>query len=197
MPAAGTPEPGDEAVRVLVSVGTDVHEFDRLVQWCDAWCLANGPGHGVLVQYGTSRPPQVADGVAYLHADRLCALFGQVDIVVCHGGPSTIYEARHRGLRPIVVPRDPALGEHVDDHQMLFVDRLEASGLVHRARSEADLADLIDRARAGDLQARFDPTEIDPPPAVSCIGGLLDALVAVPGPSGWAPTAGSGPEVRR
>jgi UDP-N-acetylglucosamine transferase subunit ALG13 len=40
--------------------------------------------------------------------------------VVCHGGPATIMLARQCGRMPLVVPRDPERGEHVDDHQLRF-----------------------------------------------------------------------------
>jgi UDP-N-acetylglucosamine transferase subunit ALG13 len=47
--------------------------------------------------------------------------------VVCHAGPASLFDCWQAGVRPIVVPRDPARGEHVDDHQLRFAARLPES----------------------------------------------------------------------
>ena len=54
--------------RVLVTVGTDFHAFDRLIRWADRWSEAN-PAARVVVQHGASRPPHVAIGcsVSFSH----------------------------------------------------------------------------------------------------------------------------------
>ena len=67
--------------------------------------------------------------------------------VVCHGGPGTIALARRCGHVPIVVPRDPALGEHVDDHQMRYTAVLARSGAIEIATSAAELGRLLSTPR--------------------------------------------------
>jgi UDP-N-acetylglucosamine transferase subunit ALG13 len=57
-------------------------------------------------------------------------------------------EARARGHQPIVVPRDPQLGEHVDGHQLRFATRIGRTGLVVVARDQHDLATVVDHAVA-------------------------------------------------
>jgi UDP-N-acetylglucosamine transferase subunit ALG13 len=128
---------------LLVSVGTDFHPFDRLVSWVDEWLTQQTDPHECIVQYGTSRPPRRAEGVAFVTHEELGALMTRARVVVCHGGPSTIAEARRRGHLPIVVPRSPAHGEHVDDHQQRFSHRLARQGLVRVATSPAELAAAI------------------------------------------------------
>jgi UDP-N-acetylglucosamine transferase subunit ALG13 len=127
---------------VFVSVGTDHHPFDRLVQWVDAWLP---DGVQCVVQHGTSAPPRRAEGVAYLDHGALTSLLDEAAVVVCHGGPTTITESRRHGHRPIVVPRSPALGEHVDDHQLRFCARMEAKGLISTAVDEDAFRTLLDR----------------------------------------------------
>jgi UDP-N-acetylglucosamine transferase subunit ALG13 len=128
---------------VFVSVGTDHHPFDRLVGWVDAWLPE---GVQCVVQYGTSAPPRRAEGVAYLEHGALTALLDEAAVVVCHGGPTTITESRRHGRRPIVVPRCPSLGEHVDDHQQRFCARMDAKGLISAATDEDTFRLLLDRA---------------------------------------------------
>lgn len=41
-------------------------------------------------------------------------------MIITHGGPASIALALSSGHSPIVVPRDPTLHEHVDDHQICF-----------------------------------------------------------------------------
>ena len=117
-------------VRVVVTVGTDVHPFHRAVAWIDEWAQARGLADDVVIQYGTSNAPTVVRGSAYLDHAELVRLVGGADAVVTHGGPATIMEVRERHGTPIVLPRDPSLGEHVDRHQMEFaavMARLEAA----------------------------------------------------------------------
>lgn len=131
--AAGAPE----RPMVLVAVGTDHHPFDRLVEWVDRW-LADGAADraDVLVQYGTSRAPERARGTRLLDHAALQSAMDQAAVVVCHGGPATIMEARRHGHLPVCVPRDPGLGEHVDNHQQRFARRMGEAAVVRLAEDE-------------------------------------------------------------
>lgn len=141
--------PPNEAPLVLVAAGTDYHPFDRLVDWVDRWIAAGGRDRArVLVQHGTSRPPKEGDGREYLDHGELQRAMAEAAVVVCHGGPATIIEARRAGHVPVVVPRDPRAGEHVDDHQGRFARRLVREGLIHSAATETDLHSALDRALA-------------------------------------------------
>lgn len=116
----GTPTP-----RVLVTVGTDHHPFDRLMAWIDELITAGViPAHDVLVQVGSSRPPRHPLTRASLPRDELLMLMARADVVVGHGGPGTIMDARSAGRRPVIVPRVASRGEVVDDHQVTFARRL-------------------------------------------------------------------------
>lgn len=139
---------------VLTLVGTDHHPFDRLIRWVDAWSMQH-PDVECLAQYGSSTPPRHARGQAlYSHAE-VDALLHRADVVVCHGGPSTIIEARRSGRCPIVVPRLAHLHEHVDDHQDRFVARLAAAGLVRAVRDADDFVASLDAWCAAPLEARL------------------------------------------
>lgn len=132
---------------VVAVVGTDHHPFDRLVRSVDEW--AAGGKARVLIQYGTSAAPSRAEGRDLIPVDELGELLRAASVVVCHGGPGTIASAREAGKVPLVVPRRPELGEHVDEHQVLFVSRLSAEGRVLAAEEG--------------LQAALDAALADPP----------------------------------
>jgi UDP-N-acetylglucosamine transferase subunit ALG13 len=168
---------------VLVSVGTDHHPFDRLVRWMDGWLGAQSNSDVTcLVQYGASQPPGRARGLAYLdHAD-LSQVMGGAHVVVCHGGPSTIAEARRNGHRPIVVPRDPRLGEHIDDHQQRFARRLVDAGIVRLADSREDLVHALDDELAHSEHVHAEGNGVPSQPSTTAaalrFGALVDDLFA-------------------
>lgn len=129
---------------VFVTVGTDHHQFDRLVRWVDAWLESRGGIADVFIQSGTSMEPRVARWSPYLGRDEMSDLVSRATGVVCHGGPGTIQEARSQGFVPVVVPREADLGEHVDNHQVSYTKRIEAQGDVIVARTEEKFRALLD-----------------------------------------------------
>ena len=65
-------------------------------------------------------------------------------------------DARAGGHLPILVPRDPALGEHVDGHQMRFAGWVESKGLATVARDADTFASAV--AAAPTVARRPQPT---------------------------------------
>lgn len=133
---------------VVVLVGTDHHPFDRLVQWCSD--LAAEEWARWFVQFGTSRWPQSTSpllaGQPMLDVARLNRLLHGASCVVTHAGPGLLMDARLHGHIPVVVPRHPDFGEHIDSHQLRFTEHLAPSGRIRAAHTAAEL-------RAGVLDA--------------------------------------------
>ena len=61
---------------------------------------------------------------------------------------TTIAEARRHGHLPLVVPRNPVLAEHVDDHQQRFAQRLAEADLVRVVATAADFQVALEQALA-------------------------------------------------
>lgn len=131
--------------RILVLTGTDVHTFDRICAWADARAGAR-PDEEVVVQHGFTTPPRIARGVQLLTPAELIGALDAADAVISHGGPGTISTVRAAGHTPIIVPRDPALGEHVDDHQLRFAAWAADRRLGVVIHDVARLDDAVDRA---------------------------------------------------
>ncbi|TWJ22575.1 glycosyltransferase [Micromonospora endolithica] len=167
--------------QILVAVGTDKHPFDRLVGWLRDWHGGVADAVRLTVQHGHTAAPGLPDAVPFLGHDALQAAMATADLVVCHGGPATILEARRHGHLPIVVPRDPTRGEHVDDHQLLFARRLGAAGMVALCETREALTDALTAGLAD--PARFTVTA-DPDSAraqeaaVRRVGQIVEELVA-------------------
>lgn len=152
----------DACPLVLVAVGTDHHPFDRLIRWVDGWLARQGSrGVRCFVQCGTADPPRHAPWSDVVPHERFQALLDAATAVVCHGGPGIIMEARRRGLTPIVVPRRPELGEHVDDHQIRFARWMATRGLVICAETPERLAEAIEASIGSAGGRRPEP---EPPP---------------------------------
>jgi len=164
---------------VFVTVGTDHHPFDRLIEWVDAWRRDRGASVRCFMQTGTSRPPEWSEWQAYLSFGELQGLMEESTAVVCHGGPGTILDARRHGRVPIVVPRLRPLGEHVDDHQVRFSSWLDGQSQIALAEDEPHLRVILDQAVSGRGEfviAREDP---DNDLAVERFARLIDRLLAV------------------
>jgi UDP-N-acetylglucosamine transferase subunit ALG13 len=176
-PATGAPPAGD-APRVVVSLGTDHHRFDRLVAWIDAW-TAEHPDVDVLVQRGTAREPATARSVDLLPYDDLVAAMVGADAVVVQGGPAGIVDARGAGHRPIVVPRRAGLGEHVDDHQVRFTRWMAERDQIDLAETVEELHHLIDARLADPASGRVVEVR-DGSAAVDAFAAVVDPLLAGP-----------------
>lgn len=177
--AATGPATGGGPFRVVVTVGTDHHPFDRLVEWIDEWA-ARHPEVPVLLQKGTSTRPvssRSVRAVEMLPYDELVAAMATADAVVAQGGPGGILDARSRGHRPIVVARRHHLGEHVDDHQLTFTRWMAERGRVDAADSRQALVDLLDAAMARPATQRIPADEVDATEAVERFRAVVAPLL--------------------
>jgi UDP-N-acetylglucosamine transferase subunit ALG13 len=136
---------------VAATVGTDHHPFPRLLEWVAR--AQQELGFQAIVQRGATPARAPLETIEFMPAEDLEAYMLQADAVVCHAGPGTLSLASRCGHRPIVVARDPKLGEHVDDHQMRYARRLHDEGAIDLATSIDDVINLIatapERARLG------------------------------------------------
>ena len=156
---------------IVVSVGTDHHRFDRLTGWLTAW-RASHPDVQLVVQHGTSSPVADARNSELLPHPELMEWFRAADAVVLQGGPGGVMDARANGVLPIVVPRDPEFGEHVDGHQLDFSAHLADRGLARVVTDRTALTGLLDATVAGTESWRIDPST-EAPAGVRAVRDLL------------------------
>lgn len=180
MTASTTPSSTEQALEdqnlIVISVGTDHHPFARLVEWSCAWADRN-PAYRVVVQRGTVDAPTGVESHDLIPHDELRRLFASSLAVVSHGGPSTVMDARMAGRIPIVVARNPELGEHVDDHQMRFADHLARHGLARCAKDKSTFMSLLDEAIAHPARFIVPRQETQAASGVVRLGEVLDDLL--------------------
>jgi UDP-N-acetylglucosamine transferase subunit ALG13 len=134
---------------IFATVGTHEDPFDRLVEALDRL----ETDEEILIQsgYSTYRPhlaPRCA-AEPMMGFAAIQAAMHRARVIVTHGGPASIMQALTHGKVPIVVPRQSAFREHVDDHQVRFARRIGARVIV-----VLDIADLAGAIRDYDARVR-------------------------------------------
>lgn len=128
------PADTNKQLRVLVTLGTiRPFGFNRVLQALDAE-LENDD---VTWQVGESDyVPSHGRVVRSLARDELIALTEASDVVVSHAGVGSILASLSSGKVPVVVARQKAFNEHIDDHQFDIADLLDEKGLVHHVTTD-------------------------------------------------------------
>ena len=121
---------------VIVSAGSYHLPFDRLGDWMEPW-VGRHADVRVVVQHGPGLPLSGAENHDVLPYGDLLELCRAADAVVLQGGAGGVMDMRAIGRVPVVVPRVPVNDEVVDEHQLIFTDRAEQLGAVHRATSRS------------------------------------------------------------
>lgn len=167
--------------RFVVTVGTDHHQFDRLIRWINDW-LKQHPERiqAFMVQWGSASVEPMCPGERFLEVDRLDEFLDSADVMICHGGPGSIADAWARGQVPIAVPRLRRFGEVVDDHQVDFCRKLASLGRIQLAEDPGVLAGLLDEALLdrAPFSLQAPPENIDA--TVTRFETLVGELVALP-----------------
>lgn len=114
-------------IMIFVTVGTHEQPFNRLIKEIDYLKEKEIITDEVVMQIGyTSYIPQFCDDYRTLIGyDEMEYYVKKSDIIITHGGPGSILLCLKNNKKPIVVPRQAIFGEHVDNHQVLFSERME------------------------------------------------------------------------
>lgn len=147
---------------IVVSLGTDHHKFDRLVDWIDEWLRSMSDPPTCLVQHGASRPPLMAVARDRMPRPELLRLYENATVVVVQGGPGSILDARSVGHVPIAVPRRPELHEVVDGHQIAFTRTMAKLGEAIAAESAEELVRALEAALRNPESVRTPPRTSHP-----------------------------------
>jgi UDP-N-acetylglucosamine transferase subunit ALG13 len=130
-------------LRVVVTVGSMQHPMTRLVKELEAvlpedaevaWQLGNTPPIPGM------RASRIEKFVGH---DELTDLMSDAHVVVCHAGVGSVLQAVSVGKSPILVPRRPEHGEHVDEHQEQIAAQLGKRGIATAVDAEDLTTDLL------------------------------------------------------
>ena len=111
---------------IFVTVGTHEQQFNRLIKEVDR---LKGEGliqDDIFIQTGFSDyEPVHCKWKKLISYDEMNRYMDEANIIITHGGPATFMGVIFKGKRPIVVPRHEKFGEHVNDHQMEFCNKVK------------------------------------------------------------------------
>ncbi|POH74880.1 glycosyltransferase [Arthrobacter glacialis] len=161
---------------LVVSVGTDHHKFDRLIDWVEDWLDSRTDHPTCLIQHGASKAPELARGVLRMPREDLLQLYASAKIVLVQGGPGSILDARSVGHLPIAVPRLPRLNEVVDGHQVAFTRTMASHGEAIAAESEEELMRALNLAMSHPESMRTAPRLSTPAASANLLGAAIAGL---------------------
>ena len=112
---------------IFVTVGTHEQPFNRLIQEVDHLVETGVIKEEVFIQAGYSiYEPKFCQWSRLISFDQMSEFMQKADIIITHGGPATFMSAIANGKKPIVVPRQEKFGEHVNDHQIDFCEKVNS-----------------------------------------------------------------------
>lgn len=128
---------------IFVTVGTQL-PFDRLIKGIDE--KVEELNDSVFCQIGEGEVPLNMDFCRWLNGEAYDELLEKADVVVSHAGMGTILTTLTQGKKVVIVPRQAALGEHRNDHQVATATHLSGlSGLY--VADEKNIVAVINEAR--------------------------------------------------
>lgn len=140
---------------IFVTLGTHAQPMDRLVVELDELIARGEIDEPVYVQAASfGVRPRLARALAVLKYAEFTRLISDARVVITHGGPGSIMSVLGHGKVPIVVPRDPMHGEHVDDHQIRFCQWLADRRPIRVVIDVRELGRLLAEAPPFDSTAR-------------------------------------------
>jgi UDP-N-acetylglucosamine transferase subunit ALG13 len=133
---------------IFVTVGTDIHQFDRLIKAIDRLVDQGEIKDKVIAQIGNcDYEPKNFEYFEFKPYEEVEKLTEESELVISHGGAGSIMLALEKRKPLIVVPRLIKYNEHVNDHQMELIQELEKQGKLFGVYDISNLKDTIKRVK--------------------------------------------------
>jgi exopolysaccharide biosynthesis glucuronosyltransferase PssE len=129
---------------IFVTVGNTRQGFDRLMKAVEGLKAAGLIEGEVLVQYGhSSHVPGNCTCVPFLDREEYRTAVEKASLVISHAGAGAIGACLQAGKKPVIVPREKAYGEHVNDHQIEIAKELGSAGRIYAVFEIEDLPSVV------------------------------------------------------
>lgn len=110
---------------IFVTVGTHEQAFNRLIQEIDLLKYNGKITEEVICQIGYSDYiPKYCKWEKMISYEEMINNVKEARIVITHGGPASFLLPLQYGKIPIVVPRQLKYNEHVNNHQLDFLNKI-------------------------------------------------------------------------
>lgn len=136
---------------IFVTLGTQKFQMNRLVKAIDDISAELDEDFFIQIGNSTYKPvncayQQFLSKEEYREKIEICRM------LITHAGVGTIIEGINAGKPVIVVPRQKAMKEHVDDHQMQIAEAFSNKGCVLCCSDADKLKKYIQKAEKYDFQ---------------------------------------------
>lgn len=129
---------------IFITVGTHEQQFNRLLKKIDE---LKGDGEileDVFIQSGFSTYSlENCDSSKLLSYDEMNENIEKASLVITHGGPASFLNVLAKDKPLIVVPRKLEFEEHVNNHQIEFLEKLSQRGYNIPYIDDIDELDII------------------------------------------------------
>ena len=121
---------------------TGMHsDFERLVKKMDE--IAGEISDKVIIQLGNTKYiPKNAEYFKFKDYEEIKILIQNAKLVICQGA-MTVMDSLMLGIPIIAVPRLKEYGEHLDDHQLIFTQKLAEKDLIQIVDDIDSLSELL------------------------------------------------------
>lgn len=103
---------------IFVTVGSQKFQFNRLLRKVDELVKEKKITEEVFAQIGNSDYlPKNFRWTRFMDREKFEKMMEDSNIIITHGGTGVIIKSIKLGKKTIVIPRQKAFKEHVDDHQ--------------------------------------------------------------------------------
>lgn len=110
---------------IFVTVGTHEQPFDRLIKCIDNMKKNGEIQEDIIIQTGFSTyQPRYCVWNNLIPYEQMKKFVTNAHIVITHGGPASFIMPLQLGKIPIVIPRQVCFHEHVNNHQVEFVQKV-------------------------------------------------------------------------
>ena len=131
---------------IVFTLGTIIFPFNRAVDWLDLLLEKEIITEPVLFQHGATSVAKLnhplLTSVTSLTKTEMQRSIEKASIVIAHAGQGSTRMLAKMGASFVLLPRLKCHGEHIDDHQLLFAQAVEAFG-VHYCTEFSSLADYV------------------------------------------------------
>lgn len=140
---------------ITVITGTEKFSFHRMIAQIESIAKSAERADEFFLQIGSSSyEPSACHWERFVQFPEMVQRIHDSQVVVTHAGAGSTLLCLQQGKRPIVMPRRKKFDEHVDDHQVLFAQKLAERGLVRIVMEEDDLAAAVLEALDEPMRAR-------------------------------------------
>ncbi|MEM5792880.1 MAG: PssE/Cps14G family polysaccharide biosynthesis glycosyltransferase [Candidatus Aenigmatarchaeota archaeon] len=111
---------------IFVTVGSNEHQFNRLLEEIDKLAGSSKLNDKIIAQIGNSTYiPKNIEYFKFKPYNEIEKIVEESRIIISHAGAGSIMLALEKNKPLIVVPRMKKYGEHINDHQIEITRELE------------------------------------------------------------------------